>query len=83
MESSDFRENRLDTAWLDRRIAHNVRAAKPEPVLVAVVGAVCKAYKTCEQRAKDYMVGDQRGGGVRGRGRRYGTGCDHGRGRAC
>lgn len=61
IESEDFRENRIDTAWLDDRIAHNVRAAKPHATLVVAVGAVCKAFLECEERARQFQAFVERG----------------------
>ena len=36
-QSDDFIANRIDTAWLDKRISSNVRATKPNDLLVVVV----------------------------------------------
>lgn len=44
LEMSDFRENKIHTAWLDALIAEKVTAERPPNHLAVVIGAVCRAH---------------------------------------
>ena len=42
METADFRENRIDTAWLDKRIRDTPKPERNEAGLVVLIGAACQ-----------------------------------------
>jgi len=58
MHSEDFIENRIDTSWLDQRIADHGALAKVESnvdaMLVVIVGATIKAYQNAMAKAQDF-----------------------------
>lgn len=61
MQSTDFIENKIDTAWLDGRIADSAKIAREEkdlglnPTLVAVCGAVLQGYKHFKARCEEFV----------------------------
>jgi acetyl-CoA carboxylase carboxyltransferase component/biotin carboxyl carrier protein len=55
LESRDFRGNRINTAWLDGRIQRNIRARKPDSLLVAMVGAVWRGHTAYERRRREFV----------------------------
>lgn len=61
LASADFRNNNIDTEWLDRRIKNNVSLRKPDSTLVALVGAITRAHAAMEARVDDYTSCLQRG----------------------
>eukprot|EP01138_Halocafeteria_seosinensis_P000421 gb/GECG01000434.1/.p1 GENE.gb/GECG01000434.1/~~gb/GECG01000434.1/.p1 ORF type:complete len:2813 (+),score=333.03 gb/GECG01000434.1/:1-8439(+) len=61
METEDFRQNRISTEWLDRRISENIQTDKPRPLLVAVIGAVVRGYRAIQARVNDYVDCLERG----------------------
>lgn len=61
MESNDFCANRIDTAWLDSRISAKITAAKPDALLVAMMGAVWRTYSSQERRRNEYVGCLERG----------------------
>ena len=61
MESEDFRQNNISTEWLDSRISKNIQTEKPEPLLVAVIGAVVRGYRTIQKQVSEYVDCLERG----------------------
>jgi acetyl-CoA carboxylase/biotin carboxylase 1 len=61
MESSDFRGNRINTAWLDARISKNITAAKPDALLVAMIGAIWRSHAAYERRRDEFIGYLERG----------------------
>ena len=61
MQSNDFIENRIDTAWLDHRIANHDAILAEEgvlnlnPILVAACGAMLEAYQHFKRRGNDFV----------------------------
>jgi len=61
LEEPDFRSNAINTSWLDTRIGAKVRTAKPDSLLTAMLGAVCRAHATFSKRTHDYVGHLERG----------------------
>ncbi|KAL1223719.1 Acetyl-CoA carboxylase 1 [Cardamine amara subsp. amara] len=55
LHASDYRENKIHTGWLDRRIAMRVRADRPPWYLSVVSGALYKASATSTAVVSDYV----------------------------
>jgi acetyl/propionyl-CoA carboxylase alpha subunit len=54
--SHDFRQNHINTAWLDGRIARGVTAAKPVPIMVAIAGAVWRSNAAYNNRRQQFIA---------------------------
>lgn len=64
MESDDFKYNRIHTAWLDERISRHTEVrlhGRPDPLMVVLVGAVCSAYQSSNNRLIEYVSQLERG----------------------
>ena len=61
LENKEYRTNLIDTSWLDMRIAANVGAKKPNPILVAMVGGIIRAHGAINQRLAEYRSCLERG----------------------
>lgn len=64
MESEDFRLNKIDTTWLDDRIARHKEVrlqGRPDPLMVVMVGAVCSAYQSANARIEEFVSQLERG----------------------
>jgi acetyl-CoA carboxylase/biotin carboxylase 1 len=64
MESDDFKYNRIHTAWLDERISRHTEVrlhGRPDPLMVVLVGAVCSAYQSSNNRLVEYVSQLERG----------------------
>lgn len=44
LETQDFEENTITTAWLDTLISRNLTAERPDNILAVICGAVTKAH---------------------------------------
>ena len=45
LETKRFKENQINTAWLDELIAERVRSSKPDLMLAVVAGALHIGYR--------------------------------------
>lgn len=64
MEADDFKYNRIHTAWLDERISRHTEVrlqGRPDPLMVVLVGAVCSAYQSSNNRLVEYVSQLERG----------------------
>uniref|UniRef100_A0AAR5PDP7 Acetyl-CoA carboxylase n=1 Tax=Dendroctonus ponderosae TaxID=77166 RepID=A0AAR5PDP7_DENPD len=61
LETKDFQENTIDTAWLDILISEKVQADKPNVMLAVVCGALHIADKTIETAFQDYISSLEKG----------------------
>lgn len=50
IEESDFRDGNFNTSWLDKRIAAQIKAPKPSPILIAIMGALWRAFLAFKER---------------------------------
>ena len=62
LQSADFVANRIDTDWLDGRLARHVELSEtenalycPAPALVALCGAALQGYQHFEERGKEFV----------------------------
>ena len=51
-ETKDFVENRIDTAWLDKRIKANLKPEKPDTLLLVIACAAIRSYDTRAENAR-------------------------------
>ncbi|PVV03111.1 hypothetical protein BB560_002423 [Smittium megazygosporum] len=49
LKTEDFVENRITTSWLDKLIESHLIADRPPPILAAICGASCTAFKNIEE----------------------------------
>lgn len=61
LEMKAFRENTIDTSWLDSLIAEKVVAEKPPTDLAIIIGAVCRAHMDFTGRADSFTKCLERG----------------------
>jgi acetyl/propionyl-CoA carboxylase alpha subunit len=61
LQTSDYKRNAISTQWLDKRISANVVPAKPNSLLVAVLGAVWTAQGALSARRRAYLDCVERG----------------------
>jgi len=61
MEAADFKENRINTAWLDARILTKSGRNKPDALLTAMAGAVWRSHTVFSKRKVDYCGYLERG----------------------
>ena len=61
LQTSDYKCNAISTQWLDKRISANVVPAKPNSLLVAVLGAVWSAKGALDARQQEYLDCVERG----------------------
>ncbi|XP_076256364.1 acetyl-CoA carboxylase isoform X2 [Rhynchophorus ferrugineus] len=61
LETVDFQENTIDTAWLDILISEKVQAEKPDVMLAVVCGALHIADKTIESAFQDFINSLEKG----------------------
>ncbi|KAF7283158.1 hypothetical protein GWI33_001223 [Rhynchophorus ferrugineus] len=61
LETVDFQENTIDTAWLDILISEKVQAEKPDVMLAVVCGALHIADKTIESAFQDFISSLEKG----------------------
>lgn len=55
LQCSDFVENRINTGWLDQRIAANVKAEKPAWELCVIGAAAVRAHEAFACKAAEYL----------------------------
>lgn len=61
MQTEDYINNRIDTTWLDHRIANHsaheleYRSQRPHPVLIAICGAAVTGFRNFEDRRTNFM----------------------------
>lgn len=55
LESRDFQDNDIDTAWLDRLIAERKHAEKPDVLLGVIAGALHIADSTLSEATKSFQ----------------------------
>lgn len=56
LEADDFVSNKLTTSWLDNLISGKMATERPEPILVAIFGAVHRFHTFTEQQKKDFFT---------------------------
>lgn len=61
LEMEAFRENHIDTGWLDSLIADKVVAEKPPKDLAVIVGSVCRAHMSFTEKADSFTKCLERG----------------------
>lgn len=61
LEMQSFRENQINTSWLDSLIAEKVAAEKPPTDLAVIIGAVCQAHRMFSERAELFTTCLERG----------------------
>lgn len=61
LELEAFRENKIDTSWLDSLIAEKVVAEKPPTDLAVIIGAVCRAQMNFSERSEYFTKCLERG----------------------
>ncbi|XP_066148844.1 acetyl-CoA carboxylase isoform X1 [Euwallacea fornicatus] len=61
LETNDFQENTIDTAWLDILISEKVQSEKPDVMLAVVCGALHIADKTIETAFLDFIISLEKG----------------------
>lgn len=61
LEMSDFRENKIHTAWLDALIAEKVTAERPPNNLAVLIGGVCRAHMDFNSKADAFTKCLERG----------------------
>lgn len=61
LETKDFQENTIDTAWLDILISEKVQAEKPDVMLAVVCGALHIADKTIETAFQEFISSLEKG----------------------
>jgi len=58
MQTEDFINNKLDTTWLDNRIADKTetrRTGRPDAGLVVTIGAIVTAYRRATAKANEFV----------------------------
>jgi acetyl-CoA carboxylase/biotin carboxylase 1 len=60
-ETKDFVENRIDTAWLDKRIKENLKPEKPDTLLLVIACAAIRSYDTRAEKMQEYEQFCERG----------------------
>jgi acetyl-CoA carboxylase/biotin carboxylase 1 len=55
LQCSDFVDNKINTGWLDQRIAANVRAEKPPWELCVIGAAAVRAHEAFACKAAEYL----------------------------
>ena len=60
-ETKDFVENRIDTAWLDKRIKANLKPEKPDTLLLVIACAAIRSYDTRAEKMQEYEQFCERG----------------------
>lgn len=61
LETKDFQENTIDTAWLDILISEKVQSEKPDVMLAVVCGALHIADKTIETAFQEFINSLEKG----------------------
>ncbi|CAG9767703.1 unnamed protein product [Ceutorhynchus assimilis] len=61
LETKDFQENTIDTAWLDILIQEKVQSEKPNVMLAVVCGALHIADKTIETAFQEFISSLEKG----------------------
>jgi acetyl-CoA carboxylase/biotin carboxylase 1 len=62
LETADFRNNNVNTTWLERVMAlQAVQAEKPDAFLVVIMGALFRAFNISAARMNEYMQTLERG----------------------
>ncbi|XP_050313932.1 acetyl-CoA carboxylase isoform X2 [Anthonomus grandis grandis] len=61
LETADFQENTIDTAWLDLLISEKVQAEKPDVMLAVLCGALHIADKTIEKAFQEFISSLEKG----------------------
>lgn len=55
LESRDFQDNAIDTAWLDKLIAERTHAEKPDVLLGVIAGALHIADLAIDQAVQSFL----------------------------
>ena len=58
LQSKDFIENCIDTAWLDKRIADHAtvhKEGRPNELLVVMAGCVVTSFKRVEEKSQEFV----------------------------
>ena len=61
LEMEPYRENRIDTRWLDSLIAAKVKPERPPAHIAVILGAVYRAHQETQQRTRNFIESLSRG----------------------
>lgn len=61
LETPAFEGNTITTGWLDELISNKLTVERPDPMLAAVCGAVCKAHIASEACIAEYRTSLEKG----------------------